>query len=82
METELQGLKECLTCGDDLAYGQTGLCDKCVVLSEIECVECRRLRRALMEIAEGRGRFSTDQLTHASNTVEDMKELAENALGT
>lgn len=31
---------------------------------------------ALKKIAEGRGRFSTDQLTFASNTIDDMKELA------
>lgn len=34
------------------------------------------LLAALRKIAEGRGRFSTDQLTFASNTIDDMKELA------
>ena len=39
------------------------------------------LRLALARISEGRGRYSQDQLTHASNTVEDMKALAVEALG-
>ena len=30
----------------------------------------------LREISEGKGRYSLDQLTHASNTIEDMKKLA------
>lgn len=38
------------------------------------------LERALAEIAEGKGRFSRDPLTHASNTVEDMKAIAVAAL--
>ncbi len=35
---------------------------------------------ALKEISEGRGRYSRDELTHASNTIEDMKALAVQAL--
>ena len=35
---------------------------------------------ALKEIAEGKGRYSLDPLTHASNTIEDMKKLATDAL--
>lgn len=35
---------------------------------------------ALKKIAEGRGRFSTDQLTFAANTIDDMKELANEAI--
>lgn len=78
----IKGLDECLECKGELAYGQVGLCDKCTANTNagIECVECRRLRRALMDIAQGRGRFSMDQLTHASNTIEDMKQLAVDAL--
>lgn len=38
------------------------------------------LLEALQQIAEGKGRFSRDPLTHASNTVEDMKALAEAAI--
>ena len=43
-------------------------------------VEIRDYRKALKEITEGKGRFSQDQLTHASNTIEDMKHLAQSAL--
>jgi hypothetical protein len=35
---------------------------------------------ALREIARGEGRFSRDPLEHASNTIEDMKRLATDAL--
>ena len=38
------------------------------------------LVNALEEIAKGEGRFSRDHLTHCTNTVEDMKEIAEAAL--
>ena len=34
------------------------------------------LLEALKEIAEGKGQFSQDHLTHAKNTIEDMKMLA------
>jgi len=37
-------------------------------------------RQVLAKIAEGRGRYSRDQLTHADNTIEDMKKLATDAL--
>lgn len=37
-------------------------------------------RAALTEILEGKGRYSRDQLEHASNTIEDMKEIAREAL--
>ncbi len=36
---------------------------------------------SLKEIAEHKGRFSLDPLTHASNTIEDMTDLALKALG-
>ena len=50
--------------------------------SEIERLtnELRDARKALEEIAEGKGRYNTDPLTHASNTVEDMIALATEAL--
>ncbi len=39
-----------------------------------------RYRKALEEIREGYGRFSTDPFTHAVNTIDDMKALAVEAL--
>jgi len=42
--------------------------------------ENERLRQALAEIAKGEGAFSRDPLTHASNTIDNMKRLAEQAL--
>jgi hypothetical protein len=39
-----------------------------------------KLREALKQISRGEGRFSRDQLEHASNTIGDMKELARIAL--
>jgi hypothetical protein len=38
------------------------------------------LVETLKEISEGKGRYSTDQLTHANNTIEDMKKLALEAI--
>jgi hypothetical protein len=40
----------------------------------------REAEAVLREIAEGRGRFSLDPLTHATNTIEDMKAIALRAL--
>jgi hypothetical protein len=42
--------------------------------------EIERLTDALKEIAEGKGAYSQDQMEHASNTIEDMKKLATDAL--
>jgi hypothetical protein len=42
--------------------------------------EIERLLAALTEISEGRGPFSQDQLTFATNTIESMKQLALDAL--
>lgn len=39
-----------------------------------------RLYEALCHIAKAEGRFSTDPLTHAENTIEDMRQLAKDAL--
>ena len=38
------------------------------------------LEGVLNEIAEGKGRYSMEPLEHASNTIEDMKELANDAI--
>ena len=39
-----------------------------------------KLREALRQISEGRGRFSLDQQEFANNTIEDMKAIAVAAL--
>ena len=38
--------------------------------------EIKRLRAALSEISKGEGAFSRDPLTHATNTIESMKQIA------
>ena len=38
------------------------------------------LGKILHEITKGKGRYSQDRLEHASNTIEDMKELARRGL--
>lgn len=38
------------------------------------------LRKALKAIKEGRGRYSTDQLTFANNVIDSMRDIAEKAL--
>jgi hypothetical protein len=42
--------------------------------------EIEELRKALTEISEGKGRYNTDPFTHARNTIEDMVQLATEAL--
>jgi len=41
-----------------------------------------RLLKALEEIAEGKGAYSLDPFEHCQNTVEDMKELAQQAIAS
>ena len=53
--------------------------------SDGRCVSClkaevERLRKALEEISEGKGRVSRDHFEHCRNTVEDMRALAVKAL--
>ena len=38
------------------------------------------LKAALASIEEGRGRFSRDRLEHCTNTVEDLRKIAHDAL--
>jgi len=40
----------------------------------------KQFKDILEEIKEGKGAYSTDQLTHANNTIKDMRRLAEKAL--
>ncbi len=35
---------------------------------------------ALIEISKGAGRYNEDRLIHASNTIEDMQQLANDAI--
>lgn len=39
-----------------------------------------KLLKALQEIAEGLGPYSTDRLKHAENTIESMKAIATKAI--
>ena len=39
-----------------------------------------KMYEALQKIAEGKGAYSMDRLTHAENTIEDMKTLAQEVL--
>lgn len=73
--------RECLQEKTDelaVAYGDGGTESEHRWFSALERCQGRnaRLTGALERIALGEGRFSRDQLTHASNTVEDMKALA------
>lgn len=42
--------------------------------------ESVKLWKALHEISKGEGPFSRDPLTHASNTIESMKQIAKDAI--
>ena len=39
-----------------------------------------KMLAALIEISEGKDRYNVDKLTHASNTIEDMVQLAKEAI--
>lgn len=43
-------------------------------------VDKTELLKALKEISKGEGRYNQDQRIHASNTIEDMKEIAQEAV--
>ena len=54
-----------------------------VLLGCQNCIDgsvCIELYQALKEISEGKGRYSTDPLTYASNVIEDMITIAKQAL--
>jgi len=52
------------------------------VLESLDALLSQRddLLKACEEIAKGEGRFAESQLEHASNTIEDMKEIANAAI--
>lgn len=57
-------------------------CRECSLAREAHLrAEIVALRDTLSEIAAGRGRFSLDPLTHASNCISEMITLAQTALG-
>jgi hypothetical protein len=47
-------------------------------MTDAEKIE--RMRAALEEISRGEGPFSRDPLTHATNCIENMKQIARDAL--
>jgi hypothetical protein len=53
-------------------------CSICVAdqIDALYKADITRLKEALTEISKGMGRYSQDPLTHASNTIDDMKRLA------
>jgi len=57
-------------------------CTRCIAANEIErlATDGGVMQDALKEIAEGKGAYSEDQLTHAANTIRDMVGLANDAL--
>jgi hypothetical protein len=60
--------------GNDTPYlSPMGLADQIDALYKADIT---RLKEALTEISKGMGRYSQDPLTHASNTIDDMKRLA------
>lgn len=62
-------------------YTHDGACTKATAerCNEIE-KERDALLEALKEISKGQGAFSMDHLTHAVNTIEDMKGIAKVAI--
>lgn len=50
------------------------------VCPECQAREIERLETALREIIKGEGAFSRDPLVHASNTIDHLVEIAQEAL--
>jgi len=44
------------------------------------CLRIETYKTALIEIQKGKGRYSRNQLTHAENTISDLRKLADDAL--
>ncbi len=65
------------------SFGHVAECKTGESASIIEQLRARvaALSEALEQITKGEGRFSMDHLTHASNTIDDMKAIAREALG-
>jgi len=78
----IASLATCVYCGHvgpkDGIADHVMSCDKHLLGQALR--ENERLEAALSEIAEGRGRFSTDPHEHARNCIEDMMALANAAL--
>ena len=48
--------------------------------NELLRAKCARYEKALREIEKGEGAFSRDPLEHAENTIDNMKDIARQAL--
>lgn len=47
---------------------------------QITVTEAEGLLKALEEIEKGEGAYNRDQLTHATNTIDNMKRIAHDAI--
>jgi hypothetical protein len=70
--------RDLLRVGDPKTVARTVVIDKVEYGKMVEANE--RMRTALQTISEGRGPFSIDQLTFASNVIDTMKQTAREAL--
>ena len=55
-------------------------CNRCDAEVICDCPYCEPLLAALKEIAKGEGKFNRDPLTHANNTIENMINIAQDAI--
>jgi len=65
----------------DEYYGGAVVCESIMREKDILLITAAPdMLAALIEISEGRGRYNEDRLIHAENTIEDMKQLAKEAI--
>ena len=76
---------QCVECGKEVPLQTDYVCEECFNKRLSEPVTdshelTKPLLEILNEITEGKGRYDMDKLKHASNTIDDMKELAHKAI--
>lgn len=70
----------CVCLYDDWRAREAGISEAENTANALLIVAAPDMLAALQEIVQGKGAFSRDPLTHASNTIDNMKALARAAI--
>lgn len=77
--TESENAERIVACVNKFAAFTTDQINEGIDISKLSR-ERDELLAALEEISEGKGRYNQDQFEHAKNTIEDMKQIALEAI--